>query len=278
MRQPQASLSVQSTKTRSSSRAVLIMNTSAESTRHEREDAVAKTFDGWVRDGKATGMERRHKRLAERMLERIVLPPDSRVLDIGCGDGWTARLVAGRLSAGAVFGLDVSREMVFQARRLSEELENTLFAPGAAEEIPWAEDYFTHVFSIESAYYWTEISLAAKEIFRVTAYGGSFHILINYYEENPFSAGWDRETGLLLHRLSTEEWARSFRDAGFEEVGTDQIPDDSPISPGKPPDEFARREGLQAVGALYVTGRKPALPESSGAPHAKGDDPFRILR
>ncbi len=254
------------------------MSSSSESARYEREEAVARTFDAWVRDGKATGMERRHKRLAERMLERLDLPPDSRVLDLGCGDGWTARLVARSLTAGAVFGLDVSMEMVSLARELSAELENTLFAPGAAEEIPWAEDYFTHILSIESAYYWTDMNLSAKEIFRVTAYGGSFHILINYYEENPHSAGWDRETGLPLHRLSAEQWARLFRDAGFEEVVTDQIPDDSPISPGKPPEEMARRQGLQAVGALYVTGRKPALPESARAQRAGAVNPFRVLR
>ena len=254
------------------------MSGSSEHRRREREEAVAKTFDAWVRDGKATGMERRHKRLAERMLERLELPPNSRVLDLGCGDGWTVRLVAQNLTAGAVFGLDVSREMVLLARRLSADMENALFAPGAAEEIPWAEDYFTHVLSIESAYYWNEMTLAAKEVFRVTAYGGSFHILINYYAENPYSAGWDRETGLPLHRLSAEQWARLFRDAGFEEVATDQIPDDSPISPGKPPDELARRQGLQAVGALYVTGRKPALPESARARRATAANPFQVLR
>lgn len=254
------------------------MSSPSDSTRYEREVAVARTFDEWVRDGTATGMERRHKRLAERMLERLDLRPDSRVLDLGCGDGWTARLVARSLTEGAVFGLDVSGEMVLLARRLSAELENTLFAPGAAEEIPWAEDYFTHVLSIESAYYWTETVLAAKEIFRVTAYGGSFHILINYYEENPYSAGWDRETGLPLHRLSAEQWALLFRDAGFEEVVTDQIPDDSPISPGKPPDELARRQGLQAIGALYVTGRKPALPESARAQRYRAANPFSVLR
>ena len=254
------------------------MSRSSESTRYEREEAVARTFDEWVRDGTATGMERRHKRLAERMLERLDLTPDSRVLDLGCGDGWTVRLVAHSLTAGAAFGLDVSREMVLLARRLSADLENTLFAPGAAEEIPWAEDYFTHVLSIESAYYWTDMVLAAKEIFRVTAYGGSFHILINYYEENPYSAGWDRETGLPLHRLSTEQWARLFRDAGFEQVATDQIPDDSPISPGKPADELVRRQGLQAVGALYLTGRKPALPESARAQRSKAANPFLVLR
>lgn len=254
------------------------MSPSSQSTRYEREDSVARTFDAWVRDGKASGMERRHKRLAERMLARVTLPPDSRVLDIGCGDGWTARLVAQSLPEGAVFGLDVSTEMVLEARRLSADLENILFAPGAAEEIPWAEDYFTHVLSIESAYYWSDISLAAREIFRVTAYGGSFHILINYYDENPFSAGWDCETGLPLHRLGSEHWAGLFRDVGFEEVMTDQIPDDSPISPGKPPDELRRREGLQAVGALYVAGRKPALPESSRPHRATAANPFRVFR
>ncbi len=254
------------------------MSSSSEQTRREREEAVARTFDAWVRDGTATGMERRHKRLAQRMLERLELQPNSRVVDLGCGDGWTVRLVAGNLTAGAVFGLDVSKEMVLLARQLSADLDNVLFAPGAAEEIPWAEDYFTHVLSIESAYYWPEPTLAAKEIFRVTAYGGSFHILINYYEENPHSAGWDRETGLPLHRLGAEQWARLFRDVGFEEVATDQIPDDSPISSGKPPDELARRQGLQAVGALYVTGRKPALPESARAHPSKAANPFQILR
>lgn len=253
------------------------MNSSPETARYSHEDAVARTFDAWVRDGKAEGMERRHKRLAERMLARTRIPRDSRVLDLGCGDGWTARLVAQSLSEGAVFGLDVSTEMVLQARRLSADFENILFAPGAAEEIPWAEDYFTHVLSIESAYYWTDLSLATREIFRVAAYGGSFHLLINYYDENPFSAGWDCETGLSLHRLGSEDWAGLFRDAGFEEVMTDQIPDDSPISSGKPPDELRRREGLQAVGALYVTGRKPTVPESSRPHRATAANPFRVF-
>ncbi len=254
------------------------MDSPPPSGRYEREDAVAKTFDAWVRDGKATGMERRHRRITERMLERFELPPDSRVLDLGCGDGWAARLAARGLTSGAVFGLDVSPEMIFLARRLSVDLENTLFAPGSAAEIPWAENYFTHVLSIESAYYWTDVVLAAGEIYRVTAGGGSFHILMNYYQENTHSDGWDRETGLPLQRLGAEQWARLFEQAGFERVLTDRIPDDSPIPPGKAPDELARRQGLQAVGALYVTGRKPSLPEPASARRAEAASPFPILR
>lgn len=243
-----------------------------------RGDRIRDTFDEWVRTGKADGMERRHKRLAELMLERIDVKPDDRVLDIGCGDGWTGQMMSKRLPEGAFVGIDVSSEMINRARAQCEELDNVLFAPAVAEEIPWAEDYFTLLLSIESAYYWPDVHSAAKEMYRVAAYGGTFHILINYYCENPFSEGWDRETGLVLLRLGAEDWADTFRQSGFQDVSTDQIPDDSPIPPGKPPAELARREGLQRVGALYITGRKPPLPGSVSNTPRPSPSPFRVLR
>ncbi len=246
--------------------------------RYRHAEAIARTFDGWVRDGTATGMERRHKRLTECMLERITMTPHGRVLDIGCGDGWTVRLISKRVPQGAVLGIDLSHEMILQARLASVELDNVLFAPAPAEEIPWAGDYFTHIVSIESAYYWPDPSLAAREMFRVAAHGGSFHILINYYEENPFSAGWDQETGLALHRLSALQWVDVFADVGFEDISTDRIPDDSPISPGKAPAVLAKRQGLQDVGALYVTGSKPALAEPANPELTQPRNPFPVLR
>ena len=241
-------------------------------------DAVRAVFDEWARSGKADGMEHRHKRLAELMLERFDIPSDSRFLDIGCGDGWTARLLANRIPQGAFVGIDGSQEMIFKARKACASVPNALFAPASAEEIPWAEDYFTHVLSIESAYYWTEMTLAAKEIYRVACYGGSFHILINYFSGNPYSKGWDSEMGLPLHRLSDGQWAAVFRDTGFQNVSTERIPDDSPISPGKPPAELARRVGLQRIGALYVTGEKPPLPKPTAPGPIARPSPFRIWR
>ena len=168
--------------------------------------------------------------------------------------------------------------MIRKARRSCGQLDNALFAPAPAEAIPWAEDYFTHILSIESVYYWHDLSTAAREMFRVATHGGSFHVLINYYEENEYSEGWDRETGLSLHRLDAERWSAIFRAQGFQEVVTDRIPDDSPISPGKPPLELERREGLQRVGALYITGRKPKLPERQDRQAGGSRDAFRILR
>ncbi len=253
------------------------MNVMQAAQRIQYERRVRETFDEWVRDGRADGMERRHKRLFERMLERIDLIEDDRVLDIGCGDGWTGRMLSPRLPEGAFVGIDLSDEMIRSARRQCNDLENVLFGPAGAEEIPWAGDYFTHILSIESAYYWQDLRAAAAEMYRVAAFGGTFHVLINYYTENRYSEGWDRETGLALIRQGTSDWNALFRESGFQSVLTDRIPDDSPISPGKSPAALARRQGLQREGALYVTGRKPPLPEPPANPSRTEPGPFRVL-
>lgn len=217
-------------------------------------------------------------RLARLMMRRITLPKDTRVLEVGCGLGWIARMLESRMPEGAFVGIDPSQEMILAARRSCRDLANALFAPAAAEQIPWAGDYFTRVISIESAYYWADLNRAAREIYRVCAFGGSFHILINYYDGNPYSEGWDADLGVALHRLDAEGWAAKFRQAGFRDVTTDTIPDDSPIPKDRPPEQIKRRIGLQETGALYVTGSKPSLPRPKQPRRSRRFNPFRILR
>lgn len=238
-----------------------------------KHEAVREKFDTWVREGISRGMERRHRRLAELMFERFKFHSNDRVLDIGCGDGWTARMLAPRLPEGAVVGIDLSDEMIREARCLSGALDNVLFAPAPAEEIPWAEDYFTHVISIEAAYYWSSPDQVAKEIFRVAAYGGRFHLLFNFYKENPYSHDWPADMGLTLQLKSADEWGRLFSNHGFEQVTVERIPDDSPIPDSKQGREREIREGLQREGAVYVSGRKPALP----ARHPSPPDLLRVF-
>ena len=51
--------------------------------------------------------------MARRLLDQIAVPPDARVLDVGCGDGKVTALI----HAASVTGCDRSPEMIDLARR-----------------------------------------------------------------------------------------------------------------------------------------------------------------
>jgi len=53
------------------------------------------------------------------------------VLDIGCGNGHITREIAKR--AGKVIGIDISPEMLEQARRLYEDVDNLQFLSASAD-------------------------------------------------------------------------------------------------------------------------------------------------
>jgi trans-aconitate 2-methyltransferase len=56
-------------------------------------------------------------RWGETVLDRLPLEGDERVLDAGCGSGRVTRLILDRLPHGSVVAMDVSEEMIEQARR-----------------------------------------------------------------------------------------------------------------------------------------------------------------
>ena len=68
--------------------------------------------------------------LAQDFLRRIAIPPDARVLDVGCGDGKVTALIR----AASVTGCDRSPEMVALARR---EHPECTFVVADARELPF---------------------------------------------------------------------------------------------------------------------------------------------
>ena len=78
------------------------------------------------------------------------LSPDDRVLVLqtGCHSAQRLRAWAQALPQGLLVGLGY-QSAIRKARRELADCENTLFAPGSRDEIPWRDGFFTVIFDTE---------------------------------------------------------------------------------------------------------------------------------
>jgi len=225
----------------------------------ETNEALREEFNRWAEAGLGEGMEEDHLPIVLPVLDAMGLAPDDNVIDVGCGAGWLARLLAERVPDGRVIGMDISDEMVRRARRNYVGVENAMFVIGAVDEIPWDAYFFNHAISVESAYYWPDPARGLREIFRVLHEGGSAWILINYYRENLHSHHFAELFATPAHLLGADEWAALFRGAGFSDIAHRQIPDPTP-APETYSDEWfrdaAQLRAFREAGALLIHGVK----------------------
>jgi len=223
------------------------------------EDLLREEFNRWASAGRGDEMQQEHLRITEKTLPLMGIEATDRILDLGCGSGWTSALLAQIVTQGQVVGMDVSDEMIGRARRHYRDLLNVMFLASGVEQIPWNGDFFHKAFSVESAYYWPDPAKALREIFRVLRPGGSAWILINLYKENIYTHQW---VPLLppTHLLSGDEWCDLIKQAGFVETGHRRIVDDRPVPREYHGQWFKDAEELrkfQEEGALLVFGSKP---------------------
>src|SRR6202165_5252723 len=202
------------------------------------EDRLQQEFNRWADEGEGAKMERHHLDITEKTMRRMDLRPGERILDLGCGSGGATRLLArmvgkGPQSFGQVVGVDISDEMVRQARSASKEFDNVMFVTGSAAQIPWEENFFDKVLSVESFYYYPDQERALAELFRVMAPQGRMFILINLYKDNPYSLQWVDKLKVPVHVRSEAEYVGLLKKHAFEKVEARHIPDDTPT-----PDDY----------------------------------------
>ena len=224
-------------------------------------------FNRWADAGEGEKMERHHLDITEKTMRLMALRPGERVLDLGCGSGWATRLLArmvgdGPEGFGQVVGVDVSDEMIRQARAASKDFENVLYVWGSAQQIPWEENYFDKVLSVESFYYYPDQDRALMELFRVMAPRGRLFILINLYRDNPYSLQWVDKLKVPVEVRSEAEYIELLTKHAFENVEALRIPDDTPTPDDYQTKSFRSLEDLRAfkrVGALLLMASKPDL-------------------
>ena len=79
-------------------------------------EALRQEFNQWVRSGRSAGLESHHRGFLEQTIPLMNIGRRDRILDVGCGEGWATRMLAGLAPEGSAIGLDVSDEMIHRAR------------------------------------------------------------------------------------------------------------------------------------------------------------------
>lgn len=186
-------------------------------------------FNEWARAGRGVSMEKGHRPVGEQAIDLMTLEADSRVLDVGCGSGWASRLIAEKVPKGLVVGIDISDEMIAVARSESSRFTNTSFEVASAERLAFPDENFSHAFSMESLYYYSNIGIALKEIHRVLADRGQFVTVVDLYLENEPSHQWIPTLKVPVHLLSISDYRTLLHEAGFVNVVDQRLHDPSPV-------------------------------------------------
>ena len=229
------------------------------------DEKLQQEFNRWAQAGEGEKMERHHLDITEKTIRLMDLRPGERVLDLGCGSGWATRLLArlvgeGPEGFGQVVGVDVSDEMIRQARAASKDFENILYVWGSATQIPWEENFFDKMLSVESFYYYPDQDRALAELFRVMAPRGSMFILINLYKDNPYSLQWVDKLKVPVQVRSEAEYVELLKKHAFENVEARRISDDTPTPDNYQTTSFRSLDDLRAfkkIGALLLMASKP---------------------
>src|SRR5919198_5419684 len=90
----------------------------------------------------------RRRAIFQALIRAAGVQAGQRVLDVGCGTGYFARLLADAVGPdGLVVGVDPSPEMITYARRKAGRVRNCQFRVGTAESLDLPAEHFDVVVS-----------------------------------------------------------------------------------------------------------------------------------
>jgi SAM-dependent methyltransferase len=149
--------------------------------------------------------------VARQLAETYSLPPDARILDVGCGRGFLLYEFTRLLPRCTVAGFDVSEYGLATAK---EEVRDRLFVQRAQDPYPFADQSFDLVLSVNALHNLPvqECAAALAEMERV---GRNKHLVVESYRtpEELFNLQcWALTCESFLR---PESWAWLFEQAGY---------------------------------------------------------------
>ncbi len=158
-------------------------------------------------------LHRANRVVNDWVISQLNIQPDDHILEIGFGPGQSIQQLAGLVPRGFVAGLDHSKLMVRQARRLNKaaiKADRLVLKHAATPPIPFDTAAFDKALAINVFYFWPEPSASLRELWRILKPGG----VLALYLATPESMNNISDSGVF--RLYTPEQVEVLlTEAGF---------------------------------------------------------------
>ncbi|MGK7881557.1 MAG: class I SAM-dependent methyltransferase [Crocosphaera sp.] len=153
----------------------------------------ASFFDKWAPNYDLIFTTIFYQSLHKRLLSYLSLPHPSYVLDLGCGTGRLLNRLAKNFPDLRGTGVDLSPQMLKEARETNQHHPRLIYTQGNAEYLPFADNQFDAVFNTISFLHYPNPQKVFNEVFRVLKPKGQFYLVdfvrLYYVDSISFSPG-----------------------------------------------------------------------------------------
>ena len=205
-------------------------------------DKVEETFDAWAKNGRSELMEEEHGKNVSKFFSKVKFEKPFTFLDVGCGNGWVVRKIASLENCKKSIGIDKSKNMISQAKKLSSSKGQFFHTDIESYK---TRQKFDYIFSMESLYYADSIEKALKKIHTLLNPGGQFVCGTDFYSDNKATTRWKKVMNIQMHLHSKKEWRTLFKNEGFD-VKIKQVKDLK-----------NNKKWKREFGTLFIIGVKP---------------------
>jgi ubiquinone/menaquinone biosynthesis C-methylase UbiE len=118
-----------------------------------------------------------YQAIHQRLLEYVTLPKRPNVLDLGCGTGRLLNRMASQFPDLQGTGLDLSTQMIRQARQRNQHHPRLIFIRGNVESLPFADNQFDAIFNTISFLHYPNPEQVLMQVSRVLRPQGNFYLV-----------------------------------------------------------------------------------------------------
>mgnify|MGYP006183231109 FL=1 len=114
--------------------------------------------------------------IISKAIDSLQIKPDDTILEIGPGNASHVNYLLTKAGSLRYYGIDISETMVAEAQRINSGLLNVFFKLSDGHTVPFEDNYFNKIFTVNTIYFWKNPDSYLQEINRVLKPGGKISI------------------------------------------------------------------------------------------------------